>query len=142
MDYSRAVAISAAGLAAEQARIEAATLNLANVNTSAPPGTAGYQPVTAVIRAVPNRFVQVWNGQIQPSLVQAQIVPRTGVAPRSMYEPGHPNADDNGMVSYPAIDSTQELMTVMAALRAYEANLSALQVTRMLAAKALEIGGA
>jgi flagellar basal-body rod protein FlgC len=59
-----------------------------------------------------------------------------------MYEPGHPHADENGMVSYPAIDSTQEMMTVMAALRAYEANLSALQVTRMLAAKALEIGGA
>jgi flagellar basal-body rod protein FlgC len=142
MDYFRAIAISAAGLAAEQARIEAATLNLANVNTSAAPGTTGYQPVTAVLRAVPTRFAHVWNGNIQPSQVQAQIVAQTGVAPRSMYEPGHPHADENGMVSYPAIDSTQEMMTVMAALRAYEANLSALQVTRMLAAKALEIGGA
>jgi flagellar basal-body rod protein FlgC len=142
VDSFRAIEISAAGLTAEKARIEAATLNLANMNTSAAPGTAGYRPVTAVIRSVPTRFAQMLDGRPQTlALAKAEIVPQTGAALRTAYEPGHPDADAAGMVSYPAIDHTQEMMTVMTALRAYEANLTALQATRTLAAKALEIGG-
>lgn len=143
MDYYKAIEISAAGLAAEKARVEAATLNLANMSTSAAPGTAGYRPVTAVIRSVPTRFSQLLNGREQPLRVaRAELVAQTGVATRMAWEPGHPHADASGMVAYPAVDHTQEMMTVMRALRAYEANLAALQATRMLAAKALEIGSA
>lgn len=140
MDYYKAVEISAAGMVAEKARIEAATLNLANMNTSTAPGTPGYQPVTAIIRAAPSRFAREWSVHAQPRLAKAQIVPQPGITTRLVYEPGHPNANAEGMVSYPGVDSTQEMMTVMTALRAYEANLAALQVTRTLAAKALDIG--
>ena len=141
MDYYRAIEISAAGMAAEKTRIEAATLNLANMSTSAAPGAAGYQPVTAIIHAVPTRFSQALAGHAQTLMfAKAQVVPQTGISSRLAYEPGHPNADGNGMVSYPNVNHTQEMMTVMTALRAYEANLAALQATRTLAAKALEIG--
>jgi flagellar basal-body rod protein FlgC len=139
MDYFKAIQISAAGMAAQQARIEAATLNLANMNTTAAPGTPGYRPVTAVIYSVP--FTQVLNGASRPLVIpQAALVPQTGALPHTVYEPGHPNADAAGMVSYPAVDHTQEMFTVMTALRSYEANLAALQATKTLAAKALEIG--
>ncbi len=70
-----------------------------------------------------------------------ELVPQAGLAPRPAFEPGHPHADAQGMVSYPAVDHTQEMITVMTALRSYEANLAALRTTRVLAAKALEIGG-
>jgi flagellar basal-body rod protein FlgC len=147
MDYFRAVEISAAGMAAQQARVEAATLNLANMNTSIAPGTEGFRPVTAVIHSVPLRFADslgdsVLTGDgLSLTLAKAEMVPQTGVTTRSVYEPGHPDADAAGMVSYPAVDHTREMMNVMTALRAYEANLAALQVTKTLASRALEIGG-
>lgn len=142
MDYSKAIAISAAGLTAQKTRIEAATLNLANMHTSAAPGAAAFRPVTAVIRQVAAPFSLDVVGSAQPMmLAQAQIVAATGEQTRLAYEPGHPHADATGMVAYPAVDSSREMMTVVTALRAYEANLVALQVTRSLAAKALEIGG-
>jgi flagellar basal-body rod protein FlgC len=139
MDYFKAIQISAAGMAAEQARIEAATLNLANMNTTASPGAPAYRPVTAVIQSA--SFSETLNGSPRTLVIpQAALVPQTGGVPRMVYEPGHPNADAAGMVSYPAVDHTQEMFTVMTALRAYEANLAALQATKTLATKALEIG--
>jgi flagellar basal-body rod protein FlgC len=141
MDYFKAVAISAAGMTAQKARVEAATLNLANVHSSAAPGSVGYRPVRAVIHAVPSSFTQMLDGQRFPVIAQAEMVAQAGDSTRLAYEPGHPDADATGMVAYPAVDSTTEMMTVMTALRAYEANLSALEATRTLAAKALEIGG-
>jgi flagellar basal-body rod protein FlgC len=140
VDYYRAAAISAAGMAAEKARVEAATLNLANMHTSAAPGAPGYRPVTAIIHAEPVSFSRAFAGAPQATIAKATIVPLSGVTSRMAYEPGHPNADAAGMVMYPAVDSTQEMMTVMTALRAYEANLAALEATRRLATKALEIG--
>jgi flagellar basal-body rod protein FlgC len=137
----KAVEISAAGMAAQKARVEAATLNLANMHTSAAPGTPGYRPVTAVIQAAPTAFARSLGFAMAPTVAKATVAERTGVTARKAYEPGHPHADAQGMVSYPAVDATQEMMTVMVALRAYEANVAALQAARTLAARALEIGG-
>lgn len=142
MDHFKAIEISAAGMAAQKARIEAATLNLANMYTSAAPGAQGYQPVTAVIHAVGNSFARVFDADSNPMMtVKAEVVAQSGTAFRTAYEPGHPHADAQGMVSYPAVDPTQEMMTVMTALRSYEANLAVLQASKTLAARALEIGG-
>lgn len=140
MDYFRAFAISAAGMLAQRTRVEAATLNLANMYTSAPPGTQGYQPVTAIVRLAPASSTFATAASRVPMLATAQVVPQAGEAVRLAYEPGHPHANAAGMVAYPAVDPTQEMMTVMTALRAYESNLAALQATKTLAAKALEIG--
>lgn len=141
MDYFKAVEISAAGMAAQKARVEAATLNLANMHTSAPPGAAGYRPVTAVIHATPTPFSRALQGGARPLMIaKAAVIAQTGLTVRMAYEPEHPHADANGMVSYPAVDPTQEMLTVMTALRGYEANLAALQATKTLAARALEIG--
>jgi flagellar basal-body rod protein FlgC len=141
VDYFKAAAISAAGMAAEKARVEAATLNLANMHTSAAPGTPGFRPMTATIHAERAPFALAFEGASRAAtLAKATLAPQTGASVRMAFEPGHPDADADGMVAYPAVDSTQEMMTVMTALRAYEANLAALQVSRTLAAKALEIG--
>ncbi|HKU13560.1 MAG TPA: flagellar basal body rod protein FlgC [Steroidobacteraceae bacterium] len=141
MDPFKAAAISAAGMAAQQARVEAATLNIANMNTSVAPGAAGYRPVKAVIHPAHLAFARELSSATNSVTVPAaELVVQSGVATRTAYEPGHPHADANGMVAYPAVDHTQEMLTVMTALRSYEANLAALQVTRTLAAKALEIG--
>lgn len=141
MDTFKAAAISAAGMTAQKARIEAATLNIANMNSSVAPGAEGYRPVKAVIHPVHLAFARELSAATDTLTVPtAELVPQSGVATRTAYEPGHPDADANGMVAYPAVDHTQEMLTVVTALRSYEANLAALQVTKTLAAKALEIG--
>lgn len=128
-------------MAAQKARLEAAALNLANMNTSAAPGTPGYQPLRAVIRPVRTSFEQLLPGEGRALvLAKASLVPQEGAATRSAYEPGHPHADGAGMVAYPAVDHTSEMMTVMTALRLYEANLAVMQASKMFAVKALEIG--
>jgi flagellar basal-body rod protein FlgC len=143
VDFFKAIEISAAGLGAEKARVEAAAANLANMNSSSAPGVVGYRPVTAVIHSIPVHFSQVFDGvahlQSLP-IARAEIVAQPGAGVRTAYDPGHPHTDASGMVAYPAIDHTQEMMTVVTALRSYEANLAALQVTKTLAARALDIG--
>ena len=68
-----------------------------------------------------------------------QVVP-TNAPPRLVYEPGHPLANDKGYVSYVAVDTATEMVSMMSATRAYEANVSAMNTTRMLALRALDIG--
>jgi flagellar basal-body rod protein FlgC len=141
MDYFKASEISAAGMNVQRARIEAAAMNLANLNSTALPGTPGYRPLTAVIRSDPKAFARALSPGVDPlPVVRAEVVTEIATATRLLYEPGHPHADETGYVLYPGIDQTKEMMSVMTALRGYEANLTVLQVTKALAAKALEIG--
>jgi flagellar basal-body rod protein FlgC len=156
MDYSRSFAISAAGMSVERMRVDVAALNLANANTVQTADGASYQPLRVVARvlgAAPGTGASLVSfgayvdqgledeGLAGIILPQAGIEP-AGVAPRMVYEPGHPFANERGFVAYPAVDTASEMVTLMSALRAYEANLAAMNVARTLAFKALEIGGA
>src|SRR5262245_6432712 len=127
MDYVQAIEISAAGMRAEKTRIEAAVLNLSNMNATSPPGTVAYRPVQAVVRSAPASFGDMVASQAPAGTPVAELVPQAGAITRQAYDPGHPHADAAGMVAYPAVDHTREMLTVTAALRAYEANVAALQ---------------
>ena len=142
MDLFRATEISASGMVAQKTRIEAAASNLANMHAAKGAGGAAYQPVTAVIRSSHAGFAAALaGGSGLLATAHAELVPQAGAALRTVYEPGHPDADAGGMVSYPNVNHLQEMTTVMQAIRGYEANLAALQATRSLASRALEIGG-
>ncbi len=140
MDYLRSFAISAAGMSVERARVEVASLNLANANTIVH-GGQGYQPLRALVLpathgAYSARFGELMGADASP---QVRIEP-TARAPRQVLEPGHPMADAAGFVSYPGVDTTTEMVSLMTALRAYEANVVAMNAARTVAVKALEIG--
>lgn len=129
-------------MVAQKTRIEAAAANLANMHSAHTANGPNYQPVTAVIRSTHATFAQaIGDGADLLATAKAELVPQQGAKARTVYEPGHPDADATGMVSYPAVDHMHEMMTVMTAIRAYEANLAALQATKTMAIKALEIGG-
>lgn len=152
MDYSRLFAISAAGMAAERTRVEVAALNLANANTVTGADGAAFQPQRVVTRAMPlaaaggadfsMHLARAHEGHDMPALTVPQaLVEASGVSPRSLYEPGHPLADANGFVSQPGVDTASEMVTIMSAMRSYEANVAAANAARALALKTLEIGG-
>ncbi len=147
MDYMQAFAISSAGMAVERMRVDVAALNLANANTIQTPDGVRYQPARVVARpasagvSFADRFAVGLDSALDGALPEASIEP-TLTAPRTVYEPGHPFANERGFVTYPGVDSATEMVTLTSALRAYEANVAALNMARTLALKALEIGGA
>lgn len=147
MDYSASFAISAAGMSLERTRVDAAAVNLANANTVQGVDGSSYRPVRVIAQAarLDKGFgAAVDQGLAAQALLSAlpePVVEALDVAPRQVYEPGHPLASANGFVSYANVDPAVEMVTMMSATRAYEANLAAMNTARTLALRALEIGG-
>jgi flagellar basal-body rod protein FlgC len=83
-----------------------------------------------------------FGGRVQAALGAPVGTLQAGAAPpRRVLEPGHPLADAEGFVRYPGVDAAAEMVALMSATRAYEANVVALNAARAMALKALEIGG-
>jgi flagellar basal-body rod protein FlgC len=141
-------------MSAERMRVDVAALNLANANTIHTPDGPNYQPLRVVARATPasgldgsslsfaGRVDQGLDGEwlLNAALPHFSIEPTAG-GPRMVFEPGHPFANEQGFVSHPAVDTATEMVVLMSALRAYEANVAAMSTARTLALKALDIGG-
>lgn len=142
MDYRAIFQISTSGMNVEKLRLETAALNLANMHSTAGPGGAAFRPMRVVAKAVVPDFAG-WMDASSMALggAQAQVLPNESATPRLVHDPGHPHADVNGNVHYPGVDHTTEMITVMTALRAYEANVAAISAARSMANRALEIGG-
>ncbi len=137
MDYSQSFAISASGMNLERTRVEVAALNLANANTVAGPDGQVYRPMRVVARAA---FAQAVTQGLGATTPQVQLEP-TQQPPRMVYEPGHPMANEQGFVAYAGVDTATEMVTLMSATRAYEANVAAMNAARTMSLKALDIGG-
>jgi flagellar basal-body rod protein FlgC len=142
MDYLSAYAISASGMAVEKMRVDVTALNLANVNSSRGAGGALYQPLTVVSTAKLGSFSAALAnaGNVTLGAQVAEVRP-SSVPPRLVYEPSHPDADNKGFVAYPGINTVHEMVTLISATRAYEANVAALNAAKVMALKAIEIGG-
>ncbi|NML42921.1 flagellar basal body rod protein FlgC [Ramlibacter sp. G-1-2-2] len=135
MDYGRIFALSAAGMQLERTRLEVAAMNLAYAHSPQHPSNPGYQPLRVVSRAAFAGLVET--GEVAPPIGSVEAAP---VAVRLVQEPGHPLADEQGFVAYPGVDPATEMVSLMTALRSYEANVAALNTARALALKTLEIG--
>jgi flagellar basal-body rod protein FlgC len=158
MDYTRTFAVSALGMNIERARVDVAALNLANAHTVRDAGGVAYQPlrVVADARVIARQLAGDDDARSFAALVEqgarfSDGVPNTGIAgvrimpaavePRRVYEPDHPLADEKGFMTYAGVDPATEMVTLLSATQAYKANVEAMNTTRALALKALEIGG-
>ena len=139
MEYLKSFAVSAAGMSVERTRVEVASLNLANAHTVQAPGAASFQPLHVVATASAG-FGDLVEQGLQAGALPVATVEPSAVAPRMVHEPAHPLADARGYVAYPGVDPATEMVTLMSATRAYEANVAAMNTARMLVLKALEIG--
>lgn len=141
MDYSQGFAISAIGMNIERARVDVAALNLANANSVQGVGGVTYRPLRVVVD--PGAFGAMVGAGVDAAAQgtsAVRVVP-TDVTPRRVYEPGNPMADERGFVSYAGVDMATEMISLMSATRAYEANVAAMNTSRTLALRALDIGG-
>jgi flagellar basal-body rod protein FlgC len=120
--------ISASGLAAQRARLDVIAENLANAETTRTPDGGPYQRQQAVLAADPD-------GGVKVSEVVADPRP-----PQRVYEPGNPDADAAGYVAMPNVNPVEEMVDLVTATRAYEANVTAFNAGKAMTRKALEIG--
>lgn len=139
MDYLRTFAVSASGMSADRLRAEAAATNLAQANAPQDPLGTGFQPFRAVPRATQAPLPADAAAILHQVPVAWALVPQPA-APRRVQEPAHPLADAEGYVAYPGVDTALEMVSLMAAMRSYEANVAALNTARTLALKTLDIG--
>jgi flagellar basal-body rod protein FlgC len=135
--------LSGSALTAERQRAEVVTSNMANAETTRTAEGGPYQRQLLVFRA---RRMQPFPLMLAGGLastaargVQVDQVLADAKPPIERYQPGHPDADAQGFVAYPAIDPVEETADLLGAVRAYELNASAVQATKNMIQQSLEL---
>jgi len=150
MGFMDTLAISASGMTAERLRMDVVANNLANVNTTRTPGGGPFRRQEVAMAPASASFGETLaglSGEDNGTEVARGGVQVSGIVPdmrpfKRVYQPGHPDADAQGYVNLPNVDTVTEMVDMMGATRAYEANVAAVGAVKGMAMKALEIGRA
>ena len=138
----KAMEISRTGLDVEWRRLEVIAQNIANANTTRTSVGEAYRPMRLVSGPKGAFASQLDRGATPGRVAGVEVygVEPVNLPPRSVYEPGSPQADANGFVSHPGFDHAEEMTLMLKTSRAYEANVLAMNMARQMYSKALEIG--
>ncbi|MEA2426811.1 MAG: flagellar basal-body rod protein FlgC [Thermoleophilaceae bacterium] len=151
MSFFGALDISASGLSAERVRMDVTAENLANAQTTRGPNGGPYRRKEVVLQTAGagNGFQSVlqsavgsvpgMGGSQQAGGVQVAGIVANPSAPRMVYDPSHPDANAQGYVAMPNVNPVTEMVDLIAASRAYEANVTAMQTAKTMFTKTLEI---
>ena len=146
MSFLSSLNISASGMTAQRMRLDVVAENIANIETTRTESGAPYRRKMVVLQAKNNSFHDV----LSTTMAGKSIGTNAGVRAaaiiddetelKAVYDPEHPDADENGYVRIPNIDMIKEMTDSMAATRAYEANITAYNAVKLMAQKALDVG--
>lgn len=143
MDLLSSLRISSSGLSAQRKRMEAHSSNIANAQTTRTAEGGPYRKKEVVFGSEPARekFSELLEGELSEN---AHTVHATEVVHSDKvvfkYDPNHPDANTEGYVAMPDINPMVEMANMIEAQRAYEANVTAINTTKQMATKTLEIG--
>ncbi|MGE0174418.1 MAG: flagellar basal body rod protein FlgC [Oligoflexales bacterium] len=145
MSFFRSMNVSSSALAAQRLRMNVLSSNLANANTTRGTEDGGpYRRRDVVFSAVPasGDFDSFLDEDYGTQLKKVKVVDihKDTRAPRRVHDPSHPDADENGFVNMPNIQVMSEMVNMIMATRAYEANATALDAAKQMAARSIEIG--
>jgi len=130
-----AFAISHSGLRAQRIRIDTIANNIANINTTRTAQGGPFRRQMAIFSADPLEPAPIEDGR---GVDVPEIVP--DMSPfNTVYDPGHPDADENGYLLLPNINVAVEMVDLVSASRSYEANVASISATKRILRKALEI---
>jgi len=138
MSFLNSLNISGSGLTAQRLRMDVASENIANMNTTRTADGGAYRRKMVVLESAEGKD---FKGMIDKArgVEVAEIVEDESEL-KLVYDPEHPDANEDGYVEMPNVDSLKETVDMMEAYRAYQANVTALNTTKQMALKALEIG--
>ncbi len=136
--------VSASGLTAERLRLDMISENIANANTTRTAAGTPYRRKVPVFQSkASNDFQQIFaelKGRPLGSGVEVVAIEDDMSEFKKEYNPSHPDADENGFLLLPNVDIVSEMINMISASRAYEANTTAIKSTKAMALAALEIG--
>jgi flagellar basal-body rod protein FlgC len=140
MDFFTALEVSGSGLSAERTRVNLASSNLANAETTRDANGAVYRRLDPVFEAVHLQGSGgPGGGTADPAAVRVAQVVADPTAGRKVYSPGHPDADADGFVIFPNVNPVYEVVNLLSASRGYDANASAIETIKVMAQKGLDI---
>ena len=142
MDVFSSMKISASALKAQRVRMNAISSNLANIETTRTPDGGPYRKREVVFQTVQKDFANTLDSELRDAGqgVRVSHVQASPLAPRMVYDPSHPDANEKGEVAMPNISLVEETADMMSAARAYEANVTVVKSAKRMALKALDIG--
>src|SRR6056297_3647889 len=144
MSFIKALGVSATGLYAQKKKIEIVSENIANSETIVTENGQPYRRKVAIFgeKKEYRDFSSTLNNfstPVESSGVKVTNVIEDNKPPKIVYDPDHPLATEDGYITMPNIDTTEEMLDLMKASRAYEANTTVLNATKSMFAKSLEI---
>ncbi len=141
-----AIDISGSGLSAERLRMDVTAENLANAQSTRGADGQPYRRKEVVLREAGGGFetaltsaMGAAGGSAPARGVEVVAIEEDQAPNRMVYDPGHPDADAEGYVSMPNVDPVTEMVDLISASRAYEANVTAMQTAKSMFAKTLDI---
>ncbi len=145
MSFLQSMNISASALTATRLQMDIVAENMANSNTTRTETGEPYRRQYVVLqqRARETSFEDYFTkaGNVSGGGVRVALIGRDETSDFKLdYNPSHPDADEDGYVRMPNVDVVQEMVDMMSAYRAYEANITALNTFKDMAVKTLEIG--
>mgnify|MGYP000856281406 CR=1 FL=1 len=146
MGFFTALESSASALTAQRLRMDTISENIANSSTTRTEDGTPYRRKTVIFEAAAidapfsSYLSKASRERLAGAGVRVSAIVHDTSPFKSVYDPGHPDADENGMVQMPNVEVVTEMVNMISATRAYEANVTAINTTKSMAAKALEIG--
>lgn len=143
-----ALEISSSGMSAQRTRMNVASMNMANKATTRTPDGGPYRRRDVVLSAASvdgdasfaGRLRAAFDGEGTSYGVEVAEIAESDDPFELQYDPGHPDADADGYVAYPAVNGVKEMVNMMSAARAYEAGAKMLTTVKTMAEKAMSIG--
>jgi len=131
---------TASGMSAERVRMDVIARNIANANTTRMPGSDEPNPYRRQVVHFAPILQELGGGRQEVRGVRVtEIAPDTKTPFEEIYDPTHPDADENGVVRMPNVNTMKEMADLMTAVRAYEANLKAQDSFVRMAERALRL---
>ncbi len=133
MDFSKSMSVAASGLRAQTERMKIIAENIANANSTS--STKGGDPYRRKIATIHSEF----DRELETNLVSSGKALPDKSDFKSQYDPGNPNADSQGYVKLPNVDSLVEIMDMREAQRSYEADLTVMDSSKQMLAKTVDL---
>ena len=140
MSLFAALGASASALDAERSRLEVAVSNIANAESTRGPDGQPYRRRDVLLAPSPIESFDAALGNVGAVGVKVSNIIEDQTSFRKRYEPSHPDADGEGFVSMPNVDVPEEMVDMVGAARAYQANIAAINVIRDTFQRSLELG--
>lgn len=144
MDLLTAMKISASGLSAQRTRMNVVSSNLANIETTRTLEGGPYRAKSVVLMSTPVQkdFREALSDSLNEHTQGVQVVDVIEDKDnlKEVFNPSHPDADERGIVLMPNVNLMEEMVDMLSAVRSYEANVTAINATKSMAMKTLEIG--